>query len=145
MSCFIVGDETLDNVVALALGSDITMLCGVTLCNADGWPRDGAGTALGRELLILNNEAFRSCYQGRHAESMVDPSTYTYKGLHVNSDKFPLALLVERYKSLSCLTYQLSEDPVDKTDYYQQLEELERTTAQRIVGRMPEYEAAPWG
>lgn len=144
MSCFVVSSETLDKVVTLALGSDLTMFCGVTMTGSDV---AAIGTQLGRRLWQLNNDAFRACYQGRHCDDMVDPETYTYTGptSRISLDNGPLRLTVARYKALACLTYQLMEDPVVSTTDYAQLEELENQTARRIVGRLPEYDAAPWG
>ena len=55
---------------------------------------------------------------------------------------FPL--LIQQYKSLSCLIYQCSEGTVPDTALYQQMLRRKIDLGCQIIGHLEEYDRADW-
>jgi hypothetical protein len=53
--------------------------------------------------------------------------------------------IFQTLKSLQCLIYQCSEGDAPAQALYEQLRELERAIALKIINEMPQYKKAQWG
>jgi hypothetical protein len=133
MSCFIVGDDTIDRIIS-------------TIELQGGWARHANPisvlftfdwNALGRAMLALNLDAFRDRYEDRHQEDVRDDlDAYRWQGRYVP--------LVEGYKSLRCFLYQCNEGQVCERPLYRALEAYADHLAVKITEETPAYRSAAW-
>ena len=133
MSCFIVGDDTIDRVLS-------------TIELQGGWARFAAPlscayiydwNALGRAMLELNLRAFRDRYEDRHDGNIRDDlEAYRWQGRYVP--------LVEGYKSLRCFLYQCNEGQVSDEPLYRALDAYADRLAVKVAEESEAFRAAAW-
>ena len=147
MSAFIVTKTHIDHVVAAIM--QIGVATGSVTEEED--KHGGFRDRLGQWLIEMNIRAVDCRYNERNPVPL-------YRNTYMGSAK-TLAELVKRYKAIQCLAYQCAEGNVPETPLYKQLIAAENTVASMIIpghpdlqyfdasdiiGRMPEYKAAPW-
>lgn len=148
MSAFIVTKTHIDHVVAAIM--QIGVATGSVTEEED--KHGGFRDRIGQWLIEMNIRAVDCRYNERNPVPL-------YRNTYMGSAK-TLAELVKRYKAIQCLAYQCCEGNVPETPLYKQLIAAENTVASMIlpghpdlqyfdasdiIGRMPEYKAAPWG
>ncbi len=148
MSAFIVTKTHIDHVVAAIM--EIAVAIGSVTEEED--KHGGFRDRLGQWLTNMNAKAVDCRYNEKNAVPLY---RNTYMGPYNTR-----AELVKRYKAIQCLAYQCAEGNVPETPLYKQLIAAENTVASMIIpghpdlqyfdasdiiGRMPEYKAAPWG
>ena len=132
MSAFIVEKETVDRVVTAA----------IKLRGQHGRPTDRVdlvygGTEyerqeLGQKLYQMNCEAVGQRYREENPIPM-----YRFRKRITDSN-------IQLYKSIQCLLYQCAEGSVYKSDFYNELEQLQNRFANYILENTPEYDKAEW-
>lgn len=148
MSAFVVGPETMDQVVRLILkGGLARTFAGCFIDSGEAKTAD----EIGRKLFAVNVEAV--CQ--RYPDCRVDPSNmpgiegahelpanYRFSG---NFKPLSRADRIRAHKALKCLIYQCSEGDVTETPGYAEMERLAADNAEAIVNELPEYKSAEWG
>lgn len=133
MSCFIVGNDTIDRILS-------------TIELQGGWARFGAPlscayiydwTALGRAMLALNLAAFRDRYGTAHDGDIRDDlGVYEWEGCYVP--------LVQGYKALRCFLHQCNEGTVCDEPLYRALEDYANQLAIKVAEESPAFRSAAW-
>lgn len=142
MSAFIVGDETINDVIAyLAWGNDPgrirSLILAETGCDLG---TDEGCAALGRMMFDLNCKAIDQRYGvGESQKQRDDTAAYRFE----RTTRVPKP--VQIYKSLQCWHYQCSEGDVPDTSLlYQTMTKVGDQLARLIVHALPAYEKARW-
>jgi hypothetical protein len=124
MSCFVVGNETIDRIVPMIA--------------PDRLQEHQSGTALdeiGKALIRMNERACDCRYGDSIKESAAD--TYRYHRTTVSA--------MQRFKAMQCFLHQCSEGTVDQDGLYLLCEKANNRLASSIICGMTEYESAQWG
>lgn len=147
MSAFLVTKKHIDYVVAAIM--EIGVATGSVTEEED--KHGGFRDRLGQWLVDMNIRAVDYRYSEKNAVPL-------YRNTYIGPSK-TMAELVLRYKAIECLAYQCAEGDIPETPLYKQLIAAENTVASMIIpghpdlqyfdasdiiGRMPEYKAAPW-
>ena len=145
MSAFIVDDKTVNRILAQLRCSWESGGHGTTPYPPDDMPqpadpRDYADAAreVGQQMRDLNVAAVQARYPGGGdlpGPHPLLPYEYQY---------VPPAPLVATIKSLRCFLYQCSEGTIPERPLFKKLELWMLELSAFVVGRLPEYDAAPW-
>lgn len=136
MSCFIVSDEHMHSILHFAkahAGPQVHQFGDVLRFEEEL-------TNIGRQLMQVNCAAFRSRYEGRHAED-IPTEEYTYERPSAAQTLTPIAFI----KLVDCLAYQCSDWPEwHGCDLKRMLEAWQNKALHLLPGFTKAYDAAPW-
>ncbi len=146
MSAFVVDSATINRILAFVRYDRNGEWARHKLAEA-GYPLNGAPSLarLGSAMYDLNVAAVEDRYpdcighpENRPGNTEEAISGYRFEGTYPPS---PIAAV----KALDCWLYQCAEGDVPTRPLYQLFDMIRHMLTSRIVGSLPEYEAAPWG
>lgn len=160
MSAFVVGENTMDRVVAVICGETrwgymLREFAGTRIPD-----NPEAMTEIGRKLYAMNcwavGERYPDC-KGRDLPGIEGghklPTKYKFRGERLRgkggvNDRDGGMDWIQNYKSLICLVYQCSEGDIEEREphkaLYAELAKVCGILAEHILARTPEYDAAEW-
>jgi len=137
MSCYIVEDATINNIVnALFYQHDIHEKCVYAMRRKATVFSGITAEDLAKCMAEINFMAVNYRYQER-AEKMIGDS-YEY------SRTFKRLDMVQFFKSLQCFLYQCDEGDINQTPLFKALEYVANDMASHIVHGLAEYKEANW-
>jgi hypothetical protein len=129
MSCFILGNKELNQLVAWLVDSErVYEIFGFVKCP----PYFFNGQTVGEKMRLLNEAA----YFYRYGEVKHAPFVFV--------SRLPCSD-VQAFKLLQCFTYQCSEGNILKRKLFKLLAAIKIALAYKIISELPEYEKAAWG
>jgi len=140
MSSFMVGDETINNVVSYIRRQEgqyakTISEAGYNVLDVD--LEEDAWVDLAEDMFKLNIQGVDARYGKGEAEK--------FRNLNFVSQFVTGVTAVQAYKSLSCWLYQCSEGSIPETKFFCQMVELRKELAMDIVEGLPEHDKAIWG
>lgn len=148
MSAFVVDRETMDRALSALFANGVyhDTIFGE---NPRVGPLSALASRIGRRLWAMNIAAvegrYPDCVGNDHipgwdgCRAMVE--TYVWQGKPAQAT---LHELMQPYKSLRCLIYQCSEDPVHGSPEFRELERCAGKVAHALVEALPAYDRARW-
>jgi hypothetical protein len=166
MSAFVVSIECMERAVRAICTRDVH---GQIVPSFDGIMTDGsmmpddtsAPTEIGRRLFALNIEAVQQRYpdtiensddlpgpcddEGK-STALADAAAFKVAQFKYEPREPSLDVLVDGFKAMQCVHYQCAEGDIpEKSALYAELARAIGKVAERIVSRLPAYDAAQWG
>lgn len=137
MSCFIVSDSCINNILSFVYKNRdnfyfSSLLSDYELNYFDEFEK------LGRDFLLLNHQAFFCRYGDKiNNQDLKQIQDYIFTSVEVSN--------YQALKSMECLRYQLSEsDKIENSDLYKLLDKLIDRTKSFIIDNIEEYKKANW-
>lgn len=146
MSAFIVDDQVINRILSAI---DYSKLSGGGAF--EGIPKPYGETLLNTEpaelgqlLRDINTYAVMQRYPGSTPDDIPGPMGPDGKTPAYSYTWAPYPTIMQLYKDLSCLRYQLTEGDTPQRRLYQEIDEYYNDIAHTIVKRLPEWEKATW-